>query len=97
MINEITIGWKKFEIDIREANNKILIANGQECYGHIEYEESKIYLNKNNNSEQQKATLIHEVLHGISDMYSLDMSEDLVTRLGNAIYTTLKQNDLEIK
>lgn len=36
-------------------------------------------------------------LHGTSDMYSLDMSEDLVTRLGNAIYTTLKQNDLEIK
>jgi len=32
------------------------------------------------------------VLHGISEMYTLDMSEDLVTKLADALYTVIKDN-----
>ena len=44
----------------------------------------------------KQETLLHEILHGISDMYDLDMSENFVTRLSNAIFTMIKDNNLSI-
>lgn len=95
-LKEIKIGWKTFKIEKTNIDNR-LIYNPITCYGEIIFDDDVIRLNERNSKEQDDATLIHECLHGISDMYTLDMSEDLITKLGNAISTVLSQNNLEIK
>lgn len=96
MIDKVKIGWKEYEVKLLESQQK-LKDNARECYGEILFDEKVIHINKNYDVEQQKATLIHEVLHGIEDMYSLELGEEVVTRLAQAIYTVLKDNNLEIK
>ena len=88
---KIKIGWKEYRVE-KVDKECILTVDSGTCYGEIEYGECLIRLNSNNTDEQNQATLIHECLHGISEMYTLDMSEDLVTKLANAIYTTIKDN-----
>lgn len=95
MLDKIKVGWKEYDVKLVEPSSTLTVNEGV-CYGDIDYNKNLIQLNKNYSEEQQKATLIHEVLHGISEMYSLDLSEDTVTRLGNALYSTLKQNNLNL-
>lgn len=96
MPDKIKIGWKEYEVKKAEPN-QILFTDGKECYGTISYDDNVILLRSANNENQNKATLIHEVLHGISDMYGLDLEENIVGRLADAIYTTLKCNDFKIE
>lgn len=35
-------------------------------------------------------------MHGIENMYGIELGEEKVDRLGNALYTVLKDNNLEI-
>ena len=88
---KIKIGWKEYTVENTEVRER-LVAVSDECYGEIDYNENVIRLNDKYNEERKKATLIHEVLHGISEMYTLDMSEDLVTKLADALYTVIKDN-----
>lgn len=87
----IKIGWKTYAVKKVEKHARLTIDKG-ECYGEIEYDEQSIILNSAYDTLQTEATLVHEVLHGISEMYILDMSEDLVTKLANALYITLRDN-----
>ena len=41
---------------------------------------------------QKKATLIHEIVHGLDEMYGIDLKEKQVEKLGNAFYMLLKEN-----
>lgn len=89
---EVKIGWKKYSIvSASEALN-----SGGALYGQIDYDRQTITLRETNTGEQDEETLIHEVLHGISDMYGMGMTEDLVARLSNALYTFLKDNNLSL-
>ena len=94
-MDKIRIGWKDYAI-VNQEKQSILTVDGGTCYGEIRHEPPTIYLNAENDEQQNKATLIHEIIHGISDHYSIDFSEDIVTRLANAIVITLQQNDLVI-
>ena len=95
-MNKIKIGWKTY--DIRKVEpQQTLFVGGNECYGTIDYVNQVIDINSKCDDEQSKATLIHEVIHGVSDMYALKFDEDTVGRLGDALYTLLKDNNLEIK
>lgn len=96
LVEKVKIGWKEYEIKLLEPQQTLKTGSG-ECYGEIFYDEKVIHINKAYDAEQQEATLIHEVLHGIEDMYSLELGEETVTRLAQAIYTFLKDNNLEIK
>lgn len=96
MLDEIKIGWKNYKI-IKTNPNHNLIDSGKDCYGEIDYNKREIYLNESlNDEEQNKATLIHEMLHGISEMYNLELSEDIVSRLGEALYIVIKDNGIKL-
>ena len=89
---EVKIGWKKYKVALaNEALN-----SGEVLYGQIDYDRQTITLRQSNTDEQNEETLIHEVLHGISDMYGMEMTEDFVARLSNALYTFLKDNNLSM-
>ena len=84
----IKIGWKEYEI--RKLSS--VLNSGNELYGQIDYDEQTITLRANNGCDQDACTLIHEVLHGISNMYCLALDEALVEKLANAIFTVMKDN-----
>ena len=91
--NKIKIGWKNY--DIRHCEE--CLNSGDELFGQIDYQQCIITLREKNTSMQNECTLIHEALHGISEMYGLDLSEDTVTRLANALFTFLFDNETTVK
>lgn len=95
MLDKIKIGWKEYEIKHTEPSC-ILVDDTVERYGEIDFENLVININSQVSKEEQKNTLIHEILHGIENMYGIELGEDKVDRLGNALYTVLKDNDLKI-
>ena len=93
MIDKIKIGWKEYDVVKIEPDIKLSYSE-ETCYGEIDYNKEIIRLNNNFNINQQKCTLIHEVLHGIEDVFDIELGEEKVTRLANALYTVLKDNNL---
>ncbi|HBV83583.1 MAG TPA: hypothetical protein DEB74_12510 [Lachnospiraceae bacterium] len=85
---KVKILYKEYEIEQREG----LHDEGGELYGQINYLSQKIYLNKEALDEQKKATLIHEIVHGLDEMYNIGLKEEDVEKLGVAFYTFVKEN-----
>ena len=83
---KIKIGWKSYEV----KHAKETLNSGDALYGQIDYDKQVITLRDSNTAIQDEATLVHEVLHGISDMYGLDLNEKTVTLLGDALYTVMR-------
>lgn len=63
-----------------------------DLYGQIQYLPEKILLNTDASEEQKKATLLHEVIHGLDEIYSIGLEEEQVKKLGNALYMLQKDN-----
>lgn len=57
-----------------------------DLYGLIQYLPEKIVLNADASEEQKKSTLVHELLHALDEMYSIELEEKQVEKLGNALY-----------
>ncbi|MDA3730059.1 hypothetical protein PBV87_00840 [Niameybacter massiliensis] len=91
MVEKIKIGWKEYGIQCVESSN-VLMNGGMECYGEILHDKCLIRLNVSNTEDQMRATVVHEILHGIENMYGIDLGEEVVTKLGNALYTLVKDN-----
>ena len=98
MLKEIKIGWRKYDIEICAKDKRKLLISTNDCYGEISHDDRVIRLNADNSNEQSKCTLIHEVLHGIEHMYSINelKEEHTIKRLADALYTVLVDNNLEI-
>lgn len=63
-----------------------------DLYGQISYSDQTIRLGKQYSDEQKKVTLIHEIIHGLDDMYQIGLSEKKVSKLGVALYQMIKDN-----
>ena len=94
-MDKIKIGYKIYEVEEVEPNS-ILMASSDECYGQIHYHDKKIYLNSKYDEDQKKSTLIHEVIHGLDEMYVIELDESQVEKLGIAITILLKDNNLKV-
>ena len=70
-----------------------------DCHcGLIIYSECLIKINKNMHKEMKKATLCHEIMHGILlniGREDLSNDENFVTALGNAVYATFEVKEVE--
>lgn len=85
---KVKILYKEYTVE--EIEN--LHDGGVDLYGQIHYLTEKILLNVNSSDEQKKATLIHEVIHGLDEMYGIGLKEKQVEKLGNALYMLLRDN-----
>ncbi len=85
---QVKILYKNYRIEKREE----LHDGAEELYGQIQYLEEKILLRENVSEERQEATLCHEMLHGLDDMYSIGLKEKQVEKLGNALYMLILDN-----
>lgn len=63
-----------------------------DLYGQIHYLPERIILNEDSTEEQKKATLIHELIHGLDEAYIIGLKEKQVEKLGNALYMLIRDN-----
>jgi Zn-dependent peptidase ImmA (M78 family) len=63
-----------------------------ELYGQIDFLQEKILLNAEASEEAKKATLIHEIVHALDEMYKIGLEEEQVEKLGNALYMLYRDN-----
>lgn len=85
----VNILYKKYAIG---TENHMRDDNGAELYGQINYLEQTITLSNASSLEQKKATLIHEIVHGIDELYGIGLKEKQVEKLGNALYVLIRDN-----
>lgn len=86
--DKVKILYKDYGIE--EQNN--LHNNCGDLYGQIHYLPEKILLNSESSQEQKQATLIHEIIHGLDEMYCIGLKEKQVEKLGNAFYMLVRDN-----
>ena len=88
----IRIGSIEYEVEDKE----MLVLGGQQCYGMIDFEASKIYLDTSLTSKQRvETTLLHEVVHGLLYHRSLKeeaQNEVLVDEIAVALHQLIKDN-----
>jgi hypothetical protein len=87
-MGQIKIGWKYYPVVISDK----VVSDGKECYGRIDYNNPIIELRKSNTLEQQKATLLHEIIHGLDDFLNLGFEEEEVLLLANGLYSVFIDN-----
>lgn len=86
--NKIKVGYKDYEVlkveSLDDGTNLL--------YGEVIYDKEQIKISKNYCDNQQKCTLIHEVLHAIDNMNNIGLEEEQVIKLGKGIYQLIKDN-----
>lgn len=85
---KVKILYKEYEISEQENLHD---ENG-DLLGQIQYLPQEIILNSDAAEEQKQATLLHEVIHTLDEMYSIDPKEKQVEKLGNSLYMLQKDN-----
>lgn len=85
----VDILYKKYKV-CRGSNMRD--DKGNLLYGQIDTIEQLITLNETAGSEQQKATLVHEIVHGLDELYGIGLKEKQVEKLGTALYMLIRDN-----
>lgn len=78
--------------DYLVTEQKNLHDESSDLLGQINYLSQTILLNADAKEEQKKATLMHEIIHALDEMYSIELKEKQVEKLGNALYMLQKDN-----
>lgn len=63
-----------------------------ELLGEISYLTQEITLRSDASPDDKRVTLLHEILHGIDDVYGLKLEERQVDMLAKALYQLLRDN-----
>ena len=87
--DSVNILFKKYTVC---RDNNMRDDKGNLLYGQINHIEQMITLNEDAGLEQQKATLMHEMVHGLDDLYSIGLKEKQVEKLGTALYMLVQDN-----
>ena len=74
------------------TENHMRDETGTELYGQINYLEQTITLSNASSLEQKKAPLVHELIHGLDEMYNIGLKEKQVEKLGNGVYMLIRDN-----
>ena len=88
LCEEVKAGFKHYKV--KEEQN--LHESEAELQGQIRYLEQEIALREDMTEESKEATLMHECLHALDEMYGIELSEEQVERLGNALYMFIEDN-----
>ena len=74
-----------------------LDGEGANIYGICLHREKKIILSNKNTYSQNEATLLHEVIHVISDSFAAGLEEKQVQAIASGLYSVLKDNEKLLK
>lgn len=82
------------KINIKYKKN--IIEEGSDCWGTWDNDRHEITLRYGMNPSQRAEVLLHEVLHAISDIHLLNLTEKAVKILGIEILATVRNNRLNL-
>ena len=85
-LTKVKIGNNTYQIIVKQR----IELNDKEVHGLIDFERCTIHLKALN--KQIKQVLLHEIIHGVEDMYSLELTEQQVDSLANGLLLVLKNN-----
>lgn len=88
LCGEVKVGYKHYKV--KEEQN--LHESEAELQGQIRYLEQEIALREDMTEESKEATLMHGCLRALDEMYGIELSEEQVERLGNALYMFIEDN-----
>jgi hypothetical protein len=91
---ETKIGYTKYQI---EYVDELTDQQDEALYGRIDLGNNLIKICKNFNLQTQKATLLHEVLHGIDNFIGTDLDENETVSLSNMLYLWMLENKETVK
>lgn len=63
------------------------------CMGRVDIKTATINISKIMPEDNQRAIMLHEVIHAIDDMLSLDLSEQQVTCIAAVLFATMEENN----
>lgn len=85
---QVKVLYKTYEV-LEEPN----LHNAEaDLYGEIDYQNEIISINSAASINQKKATIVHEAIHALDEMYRIGLEEEHVEKLGNAIYMMIVDN-----
>lgn len=86
----IKVGGKQYRIIIED----LLKERGQTCFGYCTPSELEIHISKDIRVEQQKDTLLHEVIEIINSENDLNLIHQTIQTLSTQLYQVLMDNNL---
>lgn len=88
LVEKVKILYKTYVV--KQIDN--LHDGGGDLYGQVDYIEQIIRLNPRAQLDQAKSTLLHEIIHALSEVYCIDLKEEQVEKLGTALYQLTLDN-----
>lgn len=88
------IGYTNYKIKyVRELKDK----ENEDLYGKIDLENKEIHICDQFDSQIQKATIVHESIHGIESFIGLDLTENEVIGFSNMLFLWMLENKNTIR
>lgn len=91
--NKIRVGSIDYDV---ELTDEILVLDSQQSLGIIDYDNTKIKIAQNIQSQQkQEQTFLHELVHAITREFKIDFSEDeevIVDKLAYGLHQLIRDN-----
>jgi hypothetical protein len=81
---------------IKIVYKKALIVNGVECWGVWSDDSHTIYLKSGMDRTRKLEIFLHEVIHAISDIHILSLSEKSVKLLALELLATIRNNKIQL-
>jgi hypothetical protein len=84
----IKVGYKDYRVESIEN----LDDGAKLLYGRVFYDDGVIKVCNKYSIDQQRVTLLHEVIHAVDELHGIDLDEEQVVKLGKGLYQVLKDN-----
>lgn len=91
---KIKVGPFEYAVELLHGGQ----ANAENVFGKANHNQRKIILADDNSEQQQKNTLLHEVIHAVWRVWGMDFQhekdteEQVVTVLANGLHTVMLDN-----
>lgn len=89
IFNNVKIGYKDYQVNLVDHD---IFVDGEECFGQINYIDQVIRVGNKFKDGQKKATFVHEVVHGIDEMYGTELTEKQVEMFSKGLYLFVLDN-----
>ena len=77
------------EVEVKESNPQEWSDNGM---GRSSTKDNRILINKDMPDDAKTNTLLHEVIHMIANMNSIELNETAVSVLANGLFSFMREN-----
>jgi len=92
-IKELIICGTPYDVEFLDEGEMLFDSNHDRVCGLINYDESKMSIIYREKKEETLKTLIHEILHAISESHCLNLSEKLVRTLSTELTAIITNNN----